>query len=88
MSFQVRVDTSRLYLTTGVMDREEIARFHDEVLYALEKLSPGFGCINDVRSLRMPVERIEKEDLDKILHIHRTLREKGVRGIQRLCKIA
>ncbi len=88
MSFQVRVDSgkNRLYLTLGVMDREEITRFHDEVLCALEKLSPGFGCINDVRSLRMPVERIEKEDLDKIIHIHRTLREKGVRGIVRIAE--
>lgn len=88
MSFQVRVDSEKniLYITLGVMDREEISRFHDEVLEAVEKLAPGFGCINDVRSLRIPVERIDKEDLDRILHIHRTLRDRGVKGIVRVAE--
>lgn len=88
MSYQVVADSNknRLYITLGVMDREEISRFNADVRDELEKLAPGFGCITDIRGLRIPVEKIEKEDLDKILHVHRMLKEKGVSGIVRIAE--
>lgn len=88
MSYQVRADSkkNRLYITLGVMDRDEISKFNADVRDELQKLSPGFGCITDIRGLRIPVERIEKQDLDKILHVHRMLKEKGVSGIVRIAE--
>lgn len=88
MSYQVRADSekNRLYLTLGVMDRDEISRFNADVRDALQKLTPGFGCVTDIRGLRIPVERIEKEDLEKILHVHRMLKEKSVSGIVRIAE--
>ncbi|WP_027358565.1 hypothetical protein [Desulforegula conservatrix] len=88
MSYQVRADSekNRLYLILGVMDKVEISRFNADVREALKELSPGFGCITDIRGLRIPVERIEQEDLEKILHVHRMLKEKSVSGIVRIAE--
>lgn len=88
MSYQVRADSvkNRLYLTLGVMDRDEISRFNADVREALESLNTGFGCITDVRGLRIPVERIERDDVDQIIHVHRMLKEKGVGGIVRIAE--
>jgi len=88
MSYQVLadLDKNRLYLTLGVMDRDEISRFNADVMDALQKLSPGFGCITDIRGLRIPVETIEQEDIEKILNVHRMLKGKSVSGIVRIAE--